>query len=79
MKLLLILWAVAMINAPAERHYVTTGIAINSREFVTPDGNVWGVYDALNVGKLYAMEFADNATKNIEDDYVIRIYKEEQI
>ena len=79
MKLLLILWAAAMINAPAERHYVTTGTAINDHEFVTPDGNAWSVYDALNVGELYTIEFADNATKNIEDNNVISIYKEEQI
>jgi len=66
----------AMIIAPPESHYTTEGTAISSHEFITPDGNVWGVHDTLEVGREYTVEFADNATQNVRDDCVIRIKEE---
>lgn len=37
----------------------------------TEDGNVWGVYGALDASRLYAVVFDDNGTDNIEDDRVL--------
>ena len=37
----------------------------------TEDGNIWGVYGALDASRLYAVVFDTNGTDNIEDDRVL--------
>ena len=37
----------------------------------TEDGNIWGVYGALDASRLYAVVFDTNDTDNIEDDRIL--------
>ena len=37
----------------------------------TEDGNIWGVYGALDASRLYCVVFDTNGTDNIEDDRVL--------
>ena len=37
----------------------------------TEDGNIWGVYGALDASRLYAVVFDDNGTAEVEDDRVL--------
>lgn len=37
----------------------------------TDDGNVWGVYGALDASRLYCVVFDDNNTDSIEDDSIL--------
>lgn len=37
----------------------------------TEDGNIWGVYGALDASRLYAVVFDDNGTDNIKDDSIL--------
>ena len=37
----------------------------------TDNGNVWGVYGALDASRLYCVVFDDNNTDSIEDDSIL--------
>lgn len=37
----------------------------------TEDGNIWGVYGALDASRLYAVVFDTNGTTDVEDDRVL--------
>ena len=37
----------------------------------TEDGNIWGVYGALDASRLYAVVFDTNGTTKVEDDSIL--------
>ena len=48
-------------------------IAISSNELMTNDGNIWAVYDELEVDREYTVIFSNNNTESIYDDIIISV------
>jgi hypothetical protein len=52
---------------------VESAVAISNNELMTSDGNVWAVYDELEVDRQYIVTFSNNNTETIYDDIIVNV------
>ena len=65
---------IAIITALATLYPIKTAVAISANEFMTADGNVWAVYDELEVGRNYTLVFDSLGDTNIYNDEIIKFF-----
>jgi hypothetical protein len=66
-KIITVLMAIAALIT------VKKAIAISKNKLITNDGNVWEVYDELEIGREYNLIFDTNGNNNIYDDIILKI------
>lgn len=64
-----VVWSDDCIRVSHAAEVISVGNGLTYLE--TEDGNVWGIYGALDASRLYAVVFDTCGTGNIEDDRVL--------
>ena len=64
---------VAIIMVLTALYSVKSAVAISANELMTNDGNVWAVYDELEIDKEYTLIFDTLGDNNIYNDRIINI------
>jgi hypothetical protein len=48
-------------------------IAISNNELITADGNIWSVYDELEIDREYTLIFNSLGDSNIYNDEIVKV------
>ena len=64
---------IKIILAVSSMFRTESAIAISNNELMTADGNVWAVYDELEVDKEYTLIFNSFGDNNIYNDEIIKV------